>query len=208
VAFIAGPDVLVAERLDARPLLEVAPAGTIGTDVAARLLADLHGSGVVPSRRRTTGKLVRSVQRKAAEAGALVPGLATAFEDAAEQIGRARPADGELVPGHGDFSPRNVLVGPATAALIDFDRLQLADPARDVAYFAAWCWAWGVSQSGDGDWIALDRMVAAYPAGISARLPFYVAAGLVRIAHSLVTLWPDDVPHVPRLLEEARRCLP
>ena len=61
---------------------------------------------------------------------------------------------------------------------------------------------------GESDWTALGRLVTAYAGDLEAPLPFYVAAGLVRIAHSLVTLWPDDVAHAPTLLDEAARWLP
>jgi aminoglycoside phosphotransferase (APT) family kinase protein len=59
----------------------------------------------------------------------------------AEAVDLSEVVDGELVPCHGDFSPQNVLVGPGGFALIDWDKLQLADPARDIAYTRAWCWA-------------------------------------------------------------------
>src|SRR5207249_762292 len=157
LAFLPGPGVLVTERLAGRPLLEMGPAGSTGIDVAIRLLADLHACDAVPARRRTAAKIVRSVRRKAAEASTQAPALAGLFADVAGRMERARPADGEIVPTHGDFSPRNVLVGPSHAVLIDFDRFQLADPARDVAYFGTWCWAWEVRRGGAGDWTALDE---------------------------------------------------
>ena len=44
-------------------------------------------------------------------------------------------------------------------------------------------------------------------ASIEARLDFHVAAGLMRIAHGLVTLWPVDAYLVPQLAAEALRRL-
>jgi len=54
----------------------------------------------------------------------------------------------------------------------------------------------------------LDRVVGTYnslrpEALIEARLRFHIAAGLVRIAHSLVELWREDAYLVPQLATEA-----
>src|SRR5206468_866896 len=119
----------------------------------------------------------------------------------------------ELVPSHGDFSPRNVLVAPERRlALIDWDRLQCADPARDIAYMGTWCWVSALRQGKVPEWSVLERSVARYNllrprAAVEMRLSFYIAAGLVRIAHSLIELWPDDAYLVPQLTAEALRQL-
>ena len=68
---------------------------------------------------------------------------------------------------HGDFSPRNVLIGDGGLVLIDFDRLQMAGAGRDVQHLAAWAWVTEVT-AGRVDpvagWALGDRFEIAYPA--------------------------------------------
>lgn len=201
---------LVMEHLQARTLLE------LGTpeehlEPAMRLAADLHRSGVAALRLRSAKKLVRSVRRKAERVMALAPRFGPDLARVAVVLEMSRPRDAELVPSHGDFSPRNVLVGNRRHALIDWDRLQFADPARDIAYFGTWCWAKGL-RSGLDDWRVLERAVRTYEAlrpdvELGSRLAFHIAAALVRIAHGLVELWPAEAHVVPRLTAEALRRL-
>src|SRR5438093_9999176 len=98
VAFLPAAGVVLSEWLDGQPLLELGPAGATGVGTAVGLLADLHGCDAVPARRRTAGKIVRSVRRKASEAGARAPALAGLFDEVAHGLERTRPPDGELVP--------------------------------------------------------------------------------------------------------------
>jgi len=205
-----GWSALVMELVEGRTLLE------LGTpekhlESAMRLAMDLHRSGVAAPRLRSAKKLVRSVQRKAERVMALAPSLGPDLARVAEALEASRPRDAELVPCHGDFSPRNVLVGNARHALIDWDRLQLADPARDVAYFGTWCWAQGL-RTGLDDWRVLDRVVKIYrtlrpEVELAPRLGFHIAAALARIAHGLVELWPAEAHVVPRITAEALRRL-
>ena len=208
------PDVgaLIMERLPGRPFVELGASDTDVVDDAIGLLASLHGCEAQPSTQRNAGRIARSVWRKADTVGQVAPQFADSFREVAETLEAAEVEEPDLVPCHGDFSPRNVLVGADRLALIDWDRLQRADPARDLAYFGAWCWTWALRQGRPACWSMLDRVVARYEslrpdASIEARLSFHVAAGLVRIALGLVTLWPDDARLVPQLTAEALRRL-
>lgn len=178
---------------------------------AGELLADLHGSGVVLDRVRDRAGLLRSTGRKVAERRQAEGGAD--FDRALEAI-RAAWADtepGPLVPSHGDFSPRNVLVGPSRLALIDFDRMQLAEPARDLAYWSAWVWVTAVlSGASAGDpWALSEPFMAAYlrRAGTGAvvtpaDLAVHRAVALVRIAHGWSAL-RTDTPARTRILDMA-----
>jgi Ser/Thr protein kinase RdoA (MazF antagonist) len=208
--FVPEAGALIMERLPGRPLVELGPVREI--DDVVPLLVALHESDAVPSKRRNWARVVRSAKRKAAKAEARTPDLGALFRETAEALAAVELADAELVAGHGDFTPRNVLAGPGRLALIDWDRFQLADPARDVAYFGAWCFVWSLRRGGPPDWTPLERTAIRYAelrpgSALEQRLPFHVAAGLVRIAHGIVELWPHDAPLVPRLLEAARRQL-
>ncbi len=46
-----------------------------------------------------------------------------------------------LVPTHGDPGPDNLIISPTQVYLIDWDRLHLSDPMRDVALVAWWMYA-------------------------------------------------------------------
>ena len=135
---------LVMERLAAPTLLELGTLRDEHLEFAMQLAADLHRSGVAAPRTRSAKKIVRSVERKAERVMALAPHLGADLARVAAALEEHRGRDAELVPCHGDFSPRNVLVGATRNAVIDWDRLQLADPARDVAYFGTWCWVQGL----------------------------------------------------------------
>jgi len=201
---------LVMERVEGRTLLELGTADE-HLECAMRLAADLHRSAVAAPRNRGAKKLVRSVQRKTERVMTLAPRFGPDLSRVAAALEASRPADAELVPCHGDFSPRNVLVGNARHTLIDWDRLQLADPARDIAYFGTWCWVQAL-RSGVDDWRVLDRAVKIYRSlrpevELVSHLSFHVAAALVRIAHGLVELWPAEADIVPRITAEALRRL-
>ncbi len=158
----------------------------------ADLLADLHSSGVVVPRRRTAAKLVTSLRRKFAdEPHAVVEHLAAIAPQLAETV----------VVSHGDFSPRNIVVGAQGLVLIDFDRLQMAGAGRDVQYLAAWAWVTEVTAGRvdpRGGWALGDRFEMAYAerrpaAGDELRhsRSFHRASSLVRIATSWSSLQVD-----------------
>jgi aminoglycoside phosphotransferase (APT) family kinase protein len=212
VDYLPDLGVLVMERLGGRPLVEFEAFDPEVVDEAVYLVADLHRSDAVPARRRNHRRIARSIWRKADDVTARRPRYGPLFQRVASALEAAVVDVDELVPSHGDFSPRNVLVGPKRTVLIDWDRLQSADPARDLAYFGAWCWAWRVRRQDRSDWSILDRVVALYGslrprARIEQRLRFHLAAGLMRIAYELVALWPEDESFVPVLAEEALRSL-
>ncbi|MGD9750406.1 MAG: phosphotransferase family protein [Acidimicrobiia bacterium] len=170
-------------------------------DEVAALSADLHdsGAGHAIERNRRASKLLRSLERKVGADHPVLDALAT-----------AAPADEELVPNHGDFSPRNILVTDRGLRLIDFDRVQLAGRGRDVAYFGAWCWATLWQRGETPTWELADALVARYLAlrpaldGDALHLGFHRAASLVRIATGWSAFAGDEAA-LTALLDEAAR---
>jgi Phosphotransferase enzyme family len=211
IEYIAEPEVLVMEHLGGRPLVELDHLTEDAFRNSVELLAALHGSGaVLDSVPRTSARIVRSLRRKQARIAELAPEYALRYRAAVDAAEAAQPGDRELVPSHGDFSPRNVLAGRARYALIDWDRLKPADPARDVAHYGAWCWLRALHASGTHDWSTLDRFVAAYEslrpgAALRERLDFHLAAALLRMVASRVELWREESYLIPQLIEEAAR---
>lgn len=212
VEYFGAFEALVLERLPGQALAELGELDGTAIDDAMSLAASLHRSDACPPKRRTVDRILRSLRRKAGRLSELVPAIAPPIRAVVEALESVGGRDRELVPCHGDFCPRNVLVAPERCALIDWDRFQLADSARDVAYFGTWCWAQRVRRGETPSWSVLDLAVVAYEAlrpeaRLGERLSFHVAAGLVRIAHSLVVLCPEEAHVVPVLAAEALRRL-
>jgi hypothetical protein len=174
------PGLLVMEAVEGDPLGRRGDPGAMverATD-AAVLLTDLHRSGVVVSRRRPWESVLRSMARKAVD----MPEAARVVA----ALGAARLVDAPLVVGHGDWSPRNVLASPAGLRMIDFDRMAMADPARDVTYWGAWAWATELIAGRPPTWSVADDYAARYadaarvhPVNTGA----YRSVALLRIAH-------------------------
>jgi aminoglycoside phosphotransferase (APT) family kinase protein len=211
IEYIEEPDVIVMEHLGGRPLAELDYLGREALRNSVDLLAALHGSGaVLPSLPRTSARIVKSLRRKQARIAALAPEYEARYRAVVDAVEAAQPADRELVCSHGDFSPRNVLASPARYALIDWDRLKAADPARDIAHFGAWCWLRALHHRAVRDWSALDGFVTAYASARPGtapgrRLDFHLAAALLRMVASRVELWREESYLIPQLIEEAAR---
>lgn len=208
IEYLREHRILLLERVAGRALAQGGDPDTAAVQDAVLLIAALHGSDALPTRRRSTRGVLRSLRRKAERISRLDSGLGANVQRLVSALQESPGRNRDLVPAHGDFSPRNVLTGPDRSVLIDWDRFQLADPARDVAYFGTWCWVDRLRRGATGSWSVLEDAAAAYEAlrpqaSIASRLEFYVAAGLVRIAEGLVTLWTEDAHLAPRLMEEA-----
>jgi hypothetical protein len=203
--------VLVTERLEARRLADLGARDGKTFDRSVRLIAALHESDARPRKRRDSRRIVRSVRRKGDQVDQSLPGLGAHFREVADALDAAGVKEQELRPAHGDCSPGNVLVAPERTALIDWDRFQSADPARDIAYFGGWYWVKAVERGDAPDWSMLPRAVRVYETarpGVSLeeRLGFHVAAGLMRMAHFLAVVRARP-ELVPRIAAEALRRL-
>jgi Ser/Thr protein kinase RdoA (MazF antagonist) len=193
--------------------------GDVGGSVAraaevGALLADLHGSGVAVPRVRDRRALVRSTARKVADVAA-DPGTPAAVRRAFAEVsvavekvwGHDRTPRRHVLC-HGDMSPRNVMVGDGGLVLIDFDRLQMAEPERDLACWAAWLWVTQGADDRPDTGALLGDLVAGYAATARrvpadrAALEVHLAVGLVRIAHGWTALRRDDETRL-RVLRQA-----
>jgi Phosphotransferase enzyme family len=212
IEYLDDPGVLIMEYLPGRPLIELGKMEPEILKNAMALLADLHASDAKPVQKRAVREIVRSLKRKGRNLRNSAPEFSDMFDEIVELLERFTHRDFSLVPGHGDFSPRNILVDGNHLALIDWDRFQWADPARDVVYIGVWCWTWLLREGQDPEWSVMNQTADMYDqlrpeALIRERLPFHIVAGLLRIAHSLVEFWPADRHLVPQILIEARKHL-
>lgn len=215
---------VVMARVPGRALGE---RGDLGDSVlrlpeVAALLADLHASGAKVQRVRSADRVLASSRRKVDDLSAASVGpranvgavaVAAAATKVAELLDGCCPADENLVPGHGDFSPRNVLGDANGVVLIDMDRMQMADPAHDLAYWGAWTWATEAMNNRVPSWEGLSHLLNSYAGHLGKRYPvvnttlaFHQAAAILRIVHGWSAL--QDLPSVQRvLLGEAARLL-
>jgi aminoglycoside phosphotransferase (APT) family kinase protein len=208
--YLPDPGILISEYVDGRPLAEAARISERDAHTTSELLVALHECNAQPQSRRSSRGIVRSARRKADRIAHLAPQYAEAAHSLAEAIETRRAGDTELVPSHGDFSPRNVLVASDRFVLIDWDRLQLADPARDLVYFGISTWLPRLRRGRLPNRDLLHEVISCYSAlrpsaKLQAQLQFHIAAGLLRIACSLVELWPAEAYLVPALIAVAQR---
>jgi ABC-type multidrug transport system fused ATPase/permease subunit len=157
-------------------------------DVAAwagRLLADLHTSSADWQLLDSLIPAPPSRQFDAAAASArlvvaVAPKLERRLERVLRKIEGSRPDVGKLVPSHGDFNARQLLVVNGELAVTDFDELCLAPPALDLATYVAY-----VVYGEDSDLPAAQGVLGELVAGYGSRPPgmsWYVATMILRRA--------------------------
>lgn len=167
-------------------------AGRIDAAVASRLgasLAALHGGtagAVLPPEigsEKDSFEVLR-LQPYHATVAARVPEVAVAVEAVVAGL-RARSEC--LV--HGDFSPKNLLIGPDERAwMIDFEVAHRGDPLFDVAFLLTHLWMKAIHRPEDAPrlWRASeafrDRYVARRPAGAVDESDLLAQAGCLLLA--------------------------
>jgi aminoglycoside phosphotransferase len=109
-----------------------------GLRAAARWLARLHTLSVEIGPEEDIPEGLLRVARNAARAGAhhpeLEPVLAPLIEELAERAGSVAGSRSHA-PTHGRYHAGHVFVAPDSVAVVDLDRVALADPAKDVGEF-------------------------------------------------------------------------
>lgn len=206
--------VVVMERLDGERLADARADDAHAFDAVVRLAASLHASDARPAKRRDARRVARSVRRKAEDVARVDATLGREVARVADRLEAATPGEPELVPSHGDLGPANVLIRASGPALVDFDRLQVADPLRDLTYLGGWYCVRALQRDGRPDWTMLRRAIEVYSAERALepgeeRVGFHRAAALMRFAHDRVRRGePGLAALLPRLVEEALAGLP
>jgi ATP-binding cassette, subfamily B, bacterial len=174
---------------------------------AGELLHDLH-----KSRRRGLLAADASHQLAAAERSAhlvtaLLPAMRSRMQALLRELETERPSVDGLVPSHGDFNARQLLVRPDGLAAIDFDAMCLAPAALDPATYAAYLVLGGPSDL-DAATEVLERLLEGYgdrPPG----LEWYLATCILRRAprpfRYLDEHWPERVEGMVAASEAALR---
>ena len=185
VAEVPESDAIVVEWIDGAPVGRRGALEQTGGRIpeVARLLADLHGSGVRLASERSAQDIVRTVDSAVRERApaTLQPELLAIVQ----QLRELAAGSVELTAVHGDFTPRNVFGAPEGPRLIDLDVLRQADPALDLGHWSAWCFL-TESVAGRPSWDLgaelLDHYRRHRPSpDLDRRVRFHEAAQLLKI---------------------------
>lgn len=179
---------------------------------AAAWLARLQRSGVVAPAQGVQQELART-RRFVEELGRSYPRLRPRLRAFLDRLGRRFEEDPEpLMPSHGDFHPKNVLLTDGLATVIDFDAFALREPAFDVGHAMAqlmimshfrlgevapgadaaiWFWK-RYEQDGAASW----GRVAVHMCRTYIEILHYVLCALETHRPELVKLWPRTVEYL------------
>jgi ATP-binding cassette, subfamily B, bacterial len=173
-----------------RPAAAADVAARAGAIVATLQRAPQRSLPAAPAER-----LLEGATRKAAVIEAVLPELAPRLAALVRRLADALPGPATPVPAHGDFHADQLLLAGDAIAVIDLDQLCLADPALDLATYAA-----DVVRGRAGDREAVERVLELLLDGYGSRPPaldWHVAAAILgRAAHPFqrqVPRWPERV---------------
>lgn len=183
---------LAFEWLPGRPLDEALADPSLeaeaGTTVGAAL-AELHSQEPTGLAYLTRDEEAMTLLALAPEIGFVCPDLVERVRNLAERLAgrllREPPVNGPI---HGDFYAAQVLVDGDTAAILDLDRAVRGDPAADLGLFVAHLERDALRGRLCPSRLAavrnalLDGYRAAEPVASPARVGFYTAVGLLRLA--------------------------
>lgn len=217
-----------------RPIAVLPASGLVITEYVAGPTAGRRGVPIGPELTDSAARLLTRLQRTPAPEGwpvidqrhqlaslwRLVTELVARDEVTAGRLGvvvalldRLPPAPEPVVAGHGDFSPDQVLLGPAGPVLIDLEGAHLAPAGRDLAHWEAWDWATQLVAGLEPEWRATPLAGIPRPSGpqrcdvVGVRSGYaHRAAALVRIVHGWPVLRPPRAaPARHRIIAEALR---
>ena len=202
-----------AELPELRATVQAAVDGATPQDAAsvaaaagalARRLQESPMEGLTPA---PPGRELAAAERKAGVVRAVLPELGPRLDSLLARLRESAPPAAELVPAHGDFHVDQLLEREGELLVVDFDDLRLADPAVDLATYAA-----DVVRGRPGDGEAVAAVAAPLLDGYGERpahFEWHVAAAILgRAAHPFqrqVPGWPERVAGTIGAAEEALR---
>jgi aminoglycoside phosphotransferase (APT) family kinase protein len=122
------------------PRLADARERVSGVVAAARTAAALHAAPVAPSSCRTLAAEVAALRRRLIAIRSMWPDVVAQLVAALADVDAQAKSAPALPPTfcHGDFTPSQVLVDPASIGVVDFDAAASAEPALDLGRFLAY----------------------------------------------------------------------
>lgn len=163
---------------------------------AGAILAELHTAQAPMLRRERPHDQLTAAASSASFVAALRPELRGRIETLLDRLEDSRPEANGLVPSHGDFNARQLVIRRGDLAVVDFDGMCLAPAALDPAIYGAY-----LVLGGPGDLerarVVLEDLLEGYgerPPG----LDWYLATSILRRAPRPFRYLDD---HWPELLE-------
>ena len=210
IEYLPAINAVIMERCDGPSLAEPGRLTDEMIVQAIHLLAALHDCDAQPETRRTSRGILRSMQRKADQISQLIPQHRDCIASVVQAMEAARMRDSELLPSHGNFTPACVIAVASGLRFNEWTRFQCADPCRDLASFGIATWKNSLMRGRMPDRSLLKRALAVYEsarpnAKIRKRLPFHVAASLLRLACVLAESKASEAYLVPTLASLALR---
>jgi ATP-binding cassette subfamily B protein len=128
------------QLLTVQPLLQghAVPSAEIAAVDAGGVLAALHASEPKGLAAFRPAEQLEAAAATAQVVGAIAPKLRPRIARLLASLADSMPEGVALVPSHGDFNARQLLIGPSGLAVTDFDEFCLAPTALDPATYAAY----------------------------------------------------------------------
>jgi len=209
---------LILEALPGRPLAEFfqPQVDTQAVFRAAAALAHLHRVRQASVPVRTTPDVIEEVVSTALALTRVLPESRDTMDRLTHSLRNQASSNRKVEPVfvHGDFHHGQVLVQTGRAALLDFDRSYLGDPAADLGNFCAHAHVLQSQGRAEDSRGLAAAMLAGYEqaGGVNVeatRLAFWTAAALVQLsAHPFRTLQPGWRQRTRDLLDLAATLLP
>ncbi|MHB8244179.1 MAG: phosphotransferase [Acidimicrobiales bacterium] len=187
---------LVQRRVTGRPLIgsrdEQAQLGSV--------LASLHSQTDTRLAYYGPADHLAAARTSAALVTSLLPGLAHEVERAMRELALLVPDHHAGVVCHGDFHLDQALIDDGTLTLLDLENLCVADPALDLASYAAHQMVYGALER-ERVLEHLSALLAGY-GPMPAAFDWYLAGALLRVAPLpccfLEADWPTQVEQIVR----------
>jgi ABC-type multidrug transport system fused ATPase/permease subunit/aminoglycoside phosphotransferase (APT) family kinase protein len=208
-------DSVVAPRLEASSIEWLITVQTLlrgsavpdATRIAAHagaVLAELHASRAMGLPEFGPIAQLEAAAASARLVGTIAPDLEPRLKRLLSSLATSAPDGTPLVPSHGDFNARQLLVVASDLGVADFDEFCLAAPALDPATYCAYL-VYGRSGDLDAAFAALDELVRGYGER-PAHLRWYLATMILRRAPRPFRYFEADWrPRVEQMVAAAER---
>jgi hypothetical protein len=220
LAYLLSVRLLVYEKVQGLRAKDIFEANNeqsraMAAERCALWLARFHATELQSERIITLSDQLILLEQRTERLARLAPPLEDKARRLYKQLEGTKSALNDVEPraGHGSFSPSHVILAKASTVTIDWDRYNVADPARDVGRFIIELRRLAYSRFGSiraFDAVAevfRQTYLAVSKLNEAVQLPYYEAAACLQIAGRLVKDQSDRYKKLETLLDEGLRIL-